>query len=377
MGGAVSELRGEIHTHVLIVQHYPLFLEPYFLHTAELGEGTDRDNPLEEISMDVVISDKRVLEEASTEVELLSEHSAVTEALLHAVRNYRKLELSPDLDTFRQWYDPPWRKNKPFPKFVIVPPDEVPRFRIAILRTSIRCLRLMMFCQEGRKQLEEWDGPAVLNHAAIENPLDDFLDTFAVSTLVTNTLNRFDVGKYLSLYVHVCRFISFVATEERHAKLVGQTGGIEGSIRLLFKAREMQREKKASERAEADRLAKLAKCPESAGWLGYLETKKAPPPPPVDASGQATSLEALASVDFTPTEIGQQALWALDLLAALDYNVSMMKLHRLKYLLEEIRLDPEGNELGGILILTRRLRLIRWDQVGAPSPEKTKHKKHS
>ncbi|ETM52547.1 hypothetical protein F442_04003 [Phytophthora nicotianae P10297] len=477
MGGAVSELRGEIHTHVLIVQHYPLFLEPvlaavqYFLHTAELGEGTNRDNPLEEISMDVVISDKRVFEEASTEVELLSENPAVTEALLHAVRNYRKLELSPDIDPFKRWYDPPWRKNKPFPKFVIVPPDEVPRFRIAVLRTSIRCLRLMMFCQDGRRHLEESDGPAVLNQAAIENPLDDFvkndvkaifsavygggnavrrivisnvptvvemmkenhdsaivqlagvrricslladvqarqyspshsptkqeepgnsktfnpveierqalfseLDTFAVSTLVTNTLNRFDVDKYLSLYVHVCRFISFVATEERHAKLVGQTGGIEGSIRLLFKAREMQREKKASEQAEAERLAKLAKCPESAGWLGYLETKKAPPPPPVDASGQATSLEALANVDFTPTEIGQQALWALDLLASLDYNVSMMKLHRLKYLLEEIRLDPAGKELGAALILTRRLRLIRWDQVGAPSPEKTKHKKHS
>ncbi|ETN13145.1 hypothetical protein PPTG_08067 [Phytophthora nicotianae INRA-310] len=108
MGGAVSELRGEIHTHVLIVQHYPLFLEPvlaavqYFLHTAELGEGTNRDNPLEEISMDVVISDKRVFEEASTEVELLSENPAVTEALLHAVRNYRKLELSPDIDPFKR-----------------------------------------------------------------------------------------------------------------------------------------------------------------------------------------------------------------------------------------------------------------------------------
>ncbi|KAG2791083.1 hypothetical protein JG687_00001396 [Phytophthora cactorum] len=483
MGGAVSELRGEIHTHVLIVQHYPLFLEPvlaavqYFLHAAELGEGTNRDNPLEEISMDVVISDKRVFEEASTEVELLSENPAVTEALLHAVRNYQKLELSPDIDTFKRWYDPPWRKNKPFPKFVVVPPGEVPRFRIAVLRTGIRCLRLMMFCQDGRRQLEESDGPAVLNQAALENPLDDFvkndvkaifsavygggnavrrivisnvptviemmkenhdsaivqlagvrricslladvqarqyspshsptrtaqqtspeeqdnsktvdpvelerlalfaeMDTFAVSKLVTDTLNRFDVDKYLSLYVHVCRFISFVAVEERHAKLVGQTGGIEGSIRLLFKAREMQREKKANEQAEADRLAKLANCPESAGWLGYLETKKAPPPPPVDASGQATSLAALSTVDFTPTEIGQQALWALDLLAALDFNVSMMKLHRLKYLLEEIRLDPDGKELGAILILTRRLRLIRWDQVGAPSPEKTKHKKHS
>lgn len=33
MGGAVSELRGEIHTHVLIVQHYPMFLEPVLAGT--------------------------------------------------------------------------------------------------------------------------------------------------------------------------------------------------------------------------------------------------------------------------------------------------------------------------------------------------------
>ncbi|GMF45211.1 unnamed protein product [Phytophthora fragariaefolia] len=140
----------------------------------------------------------------------------------------------------------------------------------------------------------------------------------------------------------------------------------------------MQREKKANERAEAERMARLAKSPESAEWMGLLiDSKKAPPPPPVDASGQATSLASLAVVDFTPTEIGQQALWALDLLATLAFNVSMMKLHRLKYLLEEIRLDPDGKELGAVLILTRRLRLIRWDQVGAPSPEKPKRRTDS
>ncbi|KAJ8525888.1 hypothetical protein ON010_g15241 [Phytophthora cinnamomi] len=459
----------------------------YFLHTAELGEGTNRANPLEEISMDVVITDKQVYEEASTEVEVLSENPAVTEALLHAVRNYRQLELSPDIDTFKRWYDPPWRNNKPFPTFVVVPPDEVPRFRIAVLRTSIRCLRLMMLCHDGKRQLEESGGPAVLNQAVLENPLDDFvkndvkaifsavyggdnavrrivisnvpivvemmkenhdsafvqlagirricslladvqarqyspsqsptrianpgnqsdkqekskaidpveverlalfaeLDTFAVVTLVTETLNRFDVDKYLSLYplkvshtklLAVAQSLSAIVRSgsERNAKLVGQTGGIDGSIRLLFKAREMQREKKADEKAEADQLAKITQSSESAEWLGLLtQSKKAPPPPPVDASGQATSIASLAVVDFTPTEIGQQALWALDLLATLDFNVSMMKLHRLKYLLEEIRLDPDGKELGAVLILTRRLRLIRWDQVGAPSPEKPKRK---
>lgn len=98
----------------------------------------------------------------------------------------------------------------------------------------------------------------------------------------------------------------------------------------------MQREKKAEGQAEADRLAKiLAKTPESSEWLSLLEKKKAPPPPPVDASGQASSLESLAVVDFTPTEIGQQALWALDLLATLDFNVSMMK--------SKAEIDPVGS----------------------------------
>ncbi|RLN89058.1 hypothetical protein BBJ28_00019331 [Nothophytophthora sp. Chile5] len=162
--------------------------------------------------------------------------------------------------------------------------------------------------------------------------------------------------------------------QERNAKLAGQFGGIEGSIRLLFKAREMQREKQTIEKAEAARRSRMAhQSVEDAEWSEITKAKKAPPPPPVDASGQAASLASLAVVDFTPTEIGQQALWALDLLATLDFNVCLMKLHRLKYLLEEIRRDPDGKELGAALILTRRLQLIRWDQVGAPSPIKSKH----
>lgn len=52
-----------------------------------------------------------------------------------------------------------------------------------------------------------------------------------------------------------------------------------------------------------------------------------------------------------------------------------MKLHKLKYLLEEIRLDPDANEIGDALIVTRRLRLIRWDDVSVPgsssSPKST------
>lgn len=247
------------------------------------------------------------------------------------------------------------------------------------------------------------------NKTTATGPLFREMDTFGAVELVTSTLRRFDVDKYLSLYVHICRFISFVAVEGRspklssagpHAalshcpshsrlmssfagrntKLVGQHGGVEGAIDLLFKARTMQREKKQEERDEAVHQRKLLESPQS-DWQSIVEPKRKskpppvpPPPAPVDASDGSsaavvvpTSLASLAVVDFTPTEIGQQALWALDLLTTLDFNVSQMKLHKLKYLLEEIRLDPDGKELGEALIVTRRLRLIRWDQVGLPS----------
>lgn len=44
-------------------------------------------------------------------------------------------------------------------------------------------------------------------------PLFRDLDTFGAVELVTSALRRFDVDRYLSLYVHVARFLSFVAVE--------------------------------------------------------------------------------------------------------------------------------------------------------------------
>lgn len=196
---------------------------------------------------------------------------------------------------------------------------------LLLCSTSIRCLRLMMAPSDARKQLEEMNGPEILNQAVLENSLDDFvkndvkaifstvyggenavkriaianvqivvemmkenlesaivqlagvkrlcqlltnanailytpqvlgalaandqtttaveaimaasedaqtdqkatadaiekecaplfrdMDTFGAVPLVTTSLSRFDVDSYLSLYVHVCRFISFVAVE--------------------------------------------------------------------------------------------------------------------------------------------------------------------
>jgi hypothetical protein len=478
MGGAVSELRGHIHTHVLIARHYPLLLEPqlavvqFFLRTAESGEGTDKERPLDDIPTDIVLTDKKLFEEASTEVELLVENGQVMQVLLAAVAQYARMELSPEIDPFRAWYDPPWRHGrKPMPRFVEISDDQVPRFRIAVLRSSVRCLRLLMFCSDGKMLLESLGGPEVLNRAAHENPLDDYvkkdvkaifkavyggdnavrriamgdvatvvemslengdsaivqlasvqrfckllgdvkalfyvpshdasapetvaldverqklfmeIESHGVVTLVTEALARFDVDRYLALYVHVCRFIVFVALEPRNAKLVGQAGGVDGAVRLLLKAREMQREKKHLEKQAAIAKAKLEALGQQDDWAAIMATpeegesgkkkkkKPTPPPAPLNSGEKVTSLESLAVVDFTPTEIGQQAMWALDLLAQLEFNVSQMKRCKLKYLLEEIRLDPDQHELGAALIITRRLRLIRWDEITDAPPENGK-----
>lgn len=142
MGGAVSELRHSIHAHVVIAQHYPLFLEPFlvvvqfFLRTAETGEGADPDRPVDEIPMDIVITDKRIFAEASTEIELLVENAQVMRTLLRGIQTYRQLTLAPDLDPLRRWYDPPWRKdNKPMPRFLDIAASDVPRFQVAVLRS--------------------------------------------------------------------------------------------------------------------------------------------------------------------------------------------------------------------------------------------------
>lgn len=106
----------------------------YFLRTAETGEGADPDRPVDEIPMDVAITNKRIFEEASTEIELLVENPHVMRTLLQGIQTYRHLELAPDLDPLKRWYDPPWRKDKPMPKFLDIRSGEVARFQIAVLR---------------------------------------------------------------------------------------------------------------------------------------------------------------------------------------------------------------------------------------------------
>ena len=46
-----------------------------------------------------------------------------------------------------------------------------------------------------------------------------------------------------------------------------------------------------------------------------------------------------------------------------EYNVVLMKLACLKFILQEIVINPNTKEAGTKLIVPRRLKLIKWDQV--------------
>ncbi|CEG40767.1 Armadillo-type fold [Plasmopara halstedii] len=427
MGGAVSDLRRDIHIHVLLSQHSPLLLEPiltavqYFLHIAELG---DEGNSSIEDDNNFIGAKRIDKQETSIQIELLTESPAVTEALLHAVCNSHKLQIS--RQHFKRWYERPWRRFKSISEFPHVSFDQVEHFRHVVLRTSLRCLCLLSRSQDGRDQLKNLNGLAILQEVAFETQLDDVVkksvafllsrlysendvvqliavsnvttvvkfmkeyedqatvqvagiqrlasllakgmtrqysghdqidlttivdhkelrrgilfdefDTFDVSPLVTDTLNRFDVDTCLGLYIQVCRFISLVAIDIQHAKAVGQNGGVQGSIRLLLKSRAMQREKKIHVLSSTTSMSA---------------------PQTQQLAVQHVTSSSLAKVTFTPSEIGQQALWALDSLATLDLNISLMKLHGLQYVLEEIYQDPDRIELQTKLIITRRLHRIR------------------
>jgi hypothetical protein len=147
----------------------------FFLNIAEEGEGLSREKRIDEVNPIDPNGNHRLFEEASTEVELLVENPLVLDVILYALNHYTTLELSPEVDPNRKWYDPPWRKAKKMQKYAEIPADEVTRYRTAVLRTSIRVLRLMTMCLEARLTLDEQGGAILLNKIANDNPLDDFI----------------------------------------------------------------------------------------------------------------------------------------------------------------------------------------------------------
>lgn len=55
--------------------------------------------------------------------------------------------------------------------------------------------------------------------------------------------------------------------------------------------------------------------------------------------------------------MAQQALWALDVLSITEFNRIAMKREKLKFVLYEVL-------LGSKLIIPRRLRVLRWNEIG-------------
>ncbi|RHZ00010.1 hypothetical protein DYB37_001073 [Aphanomyces astaci] len=206
MGGSISMLRADIKAHVKIAFDYPNLLEPHLYGSVtsilfvvvnmcavvlcEEGEGItpkDRDNPefldrIKEFETDV-----------STEVELVAENEDAINVLLAAVETYATMVPAPEFDTKKRTrYFARFRTPEPFPDFYDpVGSVDLERYRVSLLRMSLRCLRMITVIDDVRKYVMGSSAIAALNRVVDENPLDTFIrkDVKAIfkSTKVLNT----------------------------------------------------------------------------------------------------------------------------------------------------------------------------------------------
>ncbi|KAF0753312.1 hypothetical protein AaE_005748 [Aphanomyces astaci] len=193
MGGSISMLRADIKAHVKIAFDYPNLLEPhlsgsvtsillivvnmcavvwFFLELCEEGEGItpkDRDNPefldrIKEFETDV-----------STEVELVAENEDAINILLAAVETYATMVPAPEFDTKKRYFAR-FRTPEPFPDFYDpVGSVDLERYRVSLLRMSLRCLRMITVIDDVRKYVMGSSAIAALNRVVDENPLDTFI----------------------------------------------------------------------------------------------------------------------------------------------------------------------------------------------------------
>ncbi|RQM22038.1 hypothetical protein B5M09_009145 [Aphanomyces astaci] len=347
MGGSISMLRADIKAHVKIAFDYPNLLEPH-LSVCEEGEGItpkDRDNPefldrIKEFETDV-----------STEVELVAENEDAINILLAAVETYATMVPAPEFDTKKRTrYFARFRTPEPFPDFYDpVGSVDLERYRVSLLRMSLRCLRMITVIDDVRKYVMGSSAIAALNRVVDENPLDTFIrkdvkaifkSTEVLSTEVLNTYYSLDVfggdqsvkrleNASVAIAVEVItdfsdsdvvqfsrvRNIEYIETL---AKVIGQHGGVQAAIKLLKTCR------------------------------GFY-TNLAPTP---SETSSATKL-----TDWTTPDLAQQALWALDVLSITDFNRITMKREKFKFVLSEVI-------LGSKLIVPRRLRLLNWKDIG-------------
>ncbi|RHY15517.1 hypothetical protein DYB36_007056 [Aphanomyces astaci] len=291
----------------------------------EEGEGItpkDRDNPefldrIKEFETDV-----------STEVELVAENEDAINVLLAAVETYATMVPAPEFDTKKRTrYFARFRTPEPFPDFYDpVGSVDLERYRVSLLRMSLRCLRMITVIDDVRKYVMGSSAIAALNRVVDENPLDTFIrkdvkaifkSTKVLSTEVLNTYYSLDVQlagiKRLSYL--------FGQYTETLAKVIGQHGGVQAAIKLLKTCR---------------------------GFYTNLAPSSATP----SETSSATKL-----TDWTTPDLAQQALWALDVLSITDFNRITMKREKLKFVLSEVI-------LGSKLIVPRRLRLLNWKDIG-------------
>ncbi|RHY49261.1 hypothetical protein DYB30_008191 [Aphanomyces astaci] len=291
----------------------------------EEGEGItpkDRDNPefldrIKEFETDV-----------STEVELVAENEDAINILLAAVETYATMVPAPEFDTKKRTrYFARFRTPEPFPDFYDpVGSVDLERYRVSLLRMSLRCLRMITVIDDVRKYVMGSSAIAALNRVVDENPLDTFIrkdvkaifkSTKVLSTEVLNTYYSLDVQlagiKRLSYL--------FGQYTETLAKVIGQHGGVQAAIKLLKTCR---------------------------GFYTNLAPSSATP----SETSSATKL-----TDWTTPDLAQQALWALDVLSITDFNRITMKREKLKFVLSEVI-------LGSKLIVPRRLRLLNWKDIG-------------
>ncbi|RHY35796.1 hypothetical protein DYB38_007733 [Aphanomyces astaci] len=166
----------------------------------EEGEGItpkDRDNPefldrIKEFETDV-----------STEVELVAENEDAINVLLAAVETYATMVPAPEFDTKKRTrYFARFRTPEPFPDFYDpVGSVDLERYRVSLLRMSLRCLRMITVIDDVRKYVMGSSAIAALNRVVDENPLDTFIrkdvkaifkSTKVLSTEVLNTYYSLD-----------------------------------------------------------------------------------------------------------------------------------------------------------------------------------------
>lgn len=412
MGNSISELQNNIKYHVKIAKKYSIYLEPvlksvqFFLEIAEQGEGIKKDDEEDEQN-EKEYRNKIDLSFISTEVELLAEDKKVIDILLYAIASYRSLILAPKVDPFGDNYTCiSWiRKEKLMPIFAVINEKDLERYRISVLRLSLRCLRIISIHVQVREKIYRKNAEKLLNAVIDRNPDDNFVkkevrkifqklygDSNAVKRVVISNLEQ--VNEIMQEYPEN----SFVqlAGVQRINELIhrDENGSLIPLDAPLSKNMAVQIRK-------YDVIATLGKVLQSfppseyelytaiCRFFSFISEDEKN----CKIIGQNYGIEGSVNLlkygrgiysnnndaqfhsDFeeqrkinplsnlTKSEVAQQALWTLDKLSDNQSNLRVMKKVKLKFILKEIQLNRETEKVGTKLIVPRKLLRINWNDI--------------